>query len=74
MCLTCMTPEDLPVAVTEFSLSTVRTTYRSMVKLLLPTATMSAVLQDDLTQYAPDSEAQQQIVMSIADRDAFNWG
>lgn len=32
------------------------------------------VLQEDLSVYAPDSETQQQIVMSVADRDAFNWG
>jgi hypothetical protein len=37
-------------------------------------AVLCHVLQDDLSQYAPDSETQQQIVMSIADRDAFNWG
>lgn len=33
-----------------------------------------SLYQDDLTQYAPDSEQQQSVVMSIADRDAFNWG
>jgi len=32
------------------------------------------MLQEDLSVYAPDSETQQQIVMSVADRDAFNWG
>jgi hypothetical protein len=31
-------------------------------------------LQEDLSQHGPDSEYQQSVVMSIADRDGFNWG
>eukprot|EP00878_Enallax_costatus_P010482 GHUV01010944.1.p1 GENE.GHUV01010944.1~~GHUV01010944.1.p1 ORF type:complete len:704 (+),score=164.13 GHUV01010944.1:956-3067(+) len=33
-----------------------------------------AYVQEDLSQYPPDSERQQQVILSIADRDAFNWG
>lgn len=31
-------------------------------------------MQDDLSQYAMDSEKQQDAVLAIADEDAFNWG
>lgn len=31
-------------------------------------------LQEDLSHHAPDSEYQQSVVMSVADRDGFNWG
>lgn len=31
-------------------------------------------VQDDLSQYAMDSEEQQDAVLAIADEDAFNWG
>jgi hypothetical protein len=30
--------------------------------------------QEDLSMHPPDSEVQQQVVLSVADRDAFNWG
>lgn len=34
----------------------------------------ASTVQEDLSQYPPDSERQQQVIMSVADRDAFNWG
>eukprot|EP00879_Flechtneria_rotunda_P011613 GHRR01012130.1.p1 GENE.GHRR01012130.1~~GHRR01012130.1.p1 ORF type:complete len:951 (+),score=302.30 GHRR01012130.1:707-3559(+) len=33
-----------------------------------------ATIQEDLSVYSPDSERQQEVVLSVADRDAFNWG
>ncbi len=31
------------------------------------------VVQEDLSAYPPDSEAQQAAVLRVADHDAFNW-
>ncbi|WIA10447.1 hypothetical protein OEZ85_010639 [Tetradesmus obliquus] len=33
-----------------------------------------AHVMEDLSHHAPDSEYQQSVVMSVADRDGFNWG
>jgi len=31
-------------------------------------------MQEDLSQFPPDSERQQAAVLAVADQDGFNWG
>ncbi len=35
---------------------------------------LPAAAQEDLSRYPPDSPAQQEAVLKVADGDGFNWG